>query len=274
MQKLSVEQLKEKARRHRVNIVKMTSNASSGHPGGSLSATDLLTALYCNYLNFSPKNAKAADRDRFVLSKGHASPIIYSILADKGFFPEKDLMTFRLIGSNLQGHPSRKATPGIEISTGSLGQGFSAALGMALAAKADGRKNKAVAMLGDGEIEEGQVWEAAMVAGHHKLENFIAILDRNGFQNDGAIKDEITIEPLREKFEAFGWNTLQIDGHDMAQIVEALEKAWRNKGKPVIILAKTVKGKGVSFMENDGSFHGKAANPEQFEIAMKELGEK
>ncbi|MBI4053040.1 MAG: transketolase [Candidatus Diapherotrites archaeon] len=274
MQKLSIEQLKEKARQHRVNIVRMTSNANSGHPGGSLSATDLLTVLYCNYLNFSPQNAKSPDRDRFILSKGHASPIIYSVLADKGFFPKEQLMTFRLIGSKLQGHPSRLSTPGIEISTGSLAQGFSAALGMALAAKADGRKNKVVAMLGDGEIEEGQVWETAMVAGHHKLENFITILDRNGFQNDGAIKDEITLEPIKEKFEAFGWNVLQIDGHDLKRIAEAYEQAWQNKGKPAIIIAKTVKGKGVSFMENDGSFHGKAANPEQFEIAMKELGEK
>ncbi|KXG44450.1 transketolase [Tepidibacillus decaturensis] len=263
--------LKKTANTIRQEIVKMVAEASSGHPGGSLSATDIVTYLYFHEMNIDPKNPKDPDRDRFVLSKGHASPVLYAALAEKGFFPKDELKTFRKINSRLQGHPSRKSLPGVEQSTGSLGQGLSSANGMALAGKLDQKDYRVYAMLGDGELQEGMIWEAAMAAGHYKLDNLTAIVDYNHLQIDGKVDEIINPAPIDEKFRAFGWHVIVIDGHDLNQIDSAVQEAKQTKGKPTMIIANTVKGKGVSFMENQVGWHGTAPNAEQLEQALAEL---
>jgi len=263
--------LKEKATTIRQHIVKMVAEASSGHPGGSLSATDIVTVLYFNEMNIDPANADDPNRDRFVLSKGHASPVLYGALAEKGFFPKEELMTFRKLNSRLQGHPSKKSLPGVEQSTGSLGQGLSSALGMALAGKMDNRDYRVYAVLGDGEIQEGMIWEAAMAAPHFKLDNLTAFLDYNQLQIDGSVNDIMNPAPVDEKFRAFGWHVLIIDGHDFNEINDAIQEAKQTKDKPTMIIANTIKGKGVSFMENQVGWHGTAPNAEQLQQALEEL---
>ena len=263
--------LKEKAKEIRKSIVSMITEAKSGHPGGSLSATDILTALYFSEMNVDPTNPKMEGRDRFVLSKGHADPAIYATLAEKGYFSKDELMTLRKFGSRLQGHPDMKKLPGIEISTGSLGQGLSVANGMALNAKIFDENYRTYVVLGDGEIQEGQIWEAAMTAAHYKLDNLCAFLDSNNLQIDGNVSEIMGVEPLDKKWEAFGWNVIKIDGHDFEQILSALDKARKCKGKPTMIIAKTIKGKGVSFMENVCGFHGVAPTLEELERALAEL---
>lgn len=268
-------QVYEKAANNiRKNIVKMVAGASSGHPGGSLSAVELLTALYFGEMNVNPENPHDVERDRFVLSKGHASPLLYSVLAEKGFFPEEELSTFRKINSKLQGHPNMNYVPGVDMSTGSLGQGISAAVGMALSAKYYGRNYRTYALLGDGEIQEGQVWEAFMSAAHYKLDNLLAIIDCNGLQIDGDISEVMNPFPIVDKLVAFGWNVIEIDGHNYDEIFAAFKSAKETKGKPTAIVAKTIKGKGVSFMENNASWHGSAPNAEQLEVALNDLGGK
>ena len=263
--------LKEKAKEIRRSIVSMITEAKSGHPGGSLSATDILTALYFSEMNVDPANPKMEGRDRFVLSKGHAAPAIYATLAEKGYFSKDELMTLRKFGSRLQGHPDMKKLPGIEISTGSLGQGLSVANGMALNAKIFDENYRTYVVLGDGEIQEGQIWEAAMTAAHYKLDNLCAFLDSNNLQIDGNVTEIKGVEPLDKKWEAFGWNVIKIDGHDFEQILSALDKSKECKGKPTMIIAKTIKGKGVSFMENVCGFHGVAPTVEELEKALAEL---
>lgn len=255
----------------RMGVIEGTTEAKSGHPGGSLSAADIITYLYFCEMNVDPKNPKKADRDRFVLSKGHCAPALYSVLALKGFFDFGEIKNLRKIGGMLQGHPDMNKIPGIDMSTGSLGQGISAAAGMALSAKASGDSYRVYTLLGDGEIEEGQVWEAAMFAAHKKLDNLIAFVDNNDLQIDGNIEDVNSPKPIDKKFEAFGWAVFEIDGHDFDQIEDAVKKAKQVKDKPSVIIAKTVKGKGVSFMENVADWHGKAAAGEQAEQAMAEL---
>ena len=250
-----------------------THNAKSGHPGGSLSAADILTYLYFAEMNVDPQNPAKPDRDRFVLSKGHIAPALYATLAHKGFFPVEELKTLRKIGSRLQGHPDMKKIPGVDMSSGSLGQGISAACGMAKAAKLTGADYRVYAVLGDGEIQEGQVWEAAMFASHYNLDNLCILVDNNGLQIDGSIEDVMSPYPIDEKFKAFGFHVINIDGHDFDQIESAYNEARTVKGKPTAIIAKTVKGKGVSFMENKASWHGTAPNDEQYEVAMNELQE-
>ena len=254
----------------RMGVIEGTFNAKSGHPGGSLSISDTLTYLYFNKLNVDPKNPEMADRDRFVLSKGHTAPALYAVLAQKGFFPEEELKTLRHIGAMLQGHPCIHI-PGIDMSSGSLGQGISAACGMALAGKIDSRPYKVYTILGDGEIQEGQVWEAAMFASHYKLDNLIAIIDNNGLQIDGSVEDVMSPYPITDKFEAFGWHVITMDAHDFDDIGRAFNEAEKISGKPVAIIQKSIKGKGVSFMENQVSWHGSAPNKEQYDIAMAEL---
>ena len=246
-------------------------NAKSGHPGGSLSAADIITYLYFKEMNVDPKNPKDPGRDRFVLSKGHCCPALYAALALKGYFPTEEIKSLRHIGAMLQGHPDMKHTPGVDMSSGSLGQGVSAACGMALAGKYDGADYRVYALLGDGECEEGQVWEAAMFASHNKLDNLCIIVDLNGLQIDGNVNDVAGLEPLDTKLEAFGFEVIKIDGNDFEQIESALEKAKTVKGRPTAIIASTVKGKGVSYMENQVGWHGKAPNTEQYEQAMEEL---
>ena len=263
--------LKEKAKEIRRSIVSMITEAKSGHPGGSLSATDILTALYFSEMNIDPANPKMEGRDRFVLSKGHAAPAIYATLAERGYFSKDELMTLRKFGSRLQGHPDMKKLPGIEISTGSLGQGLSVANGMALNAKMFNENYRTYAILGDGEIQEGQIWEAAMTAAHYKLDNLCAFLDNNNLQIDGNVSEIMGVEPLDKKWEAFGWNVIKIDGHDFEQILSALDKARECKDKPTMVIAKTIKGKGVSFMENVCGFHGVAPTLEELERALAEL---
>lgn len=263
--------LKEKAKVIRQHIIRMTGAAGSGHPGGSLSAADIITYLYFKELKIDPENPKWPERDRFVLSKGHAAPVLYAALAEKGFFPVEELITLRKIDSLLQGHPDMSRVRGVEMSTGSLGTGFSTSVGMALAARMDKRDNYIFVMLGDGEIQEGQVWEAAMAAAHYKLDNMIAILDYNGLQIDGPVSEVLSPEPLPDKWRAFGWEVLEINGHDFQAIEKAIATAKSVKGKPTMIIAKTVKGKGVSFMENEAGWHGSAPNQEQVEKALKEL---
>ena len=263
--------LKEKAKEIRKSIVSMITEAKSGHPGGSLSATDILTALYFSEMNVDPTNPKMEGRDRFVLSKGHAAPAIYATLAEKGYFSKDELMTLRKFGSRLQGHPDMKKLQGIEISTGSLGQGLSVANGMALNAKMFNENYRTYAILGDGEIQEGQIWEAAMTAAHYKLDNLCAFLDNNNLQIDGNVSEIMGVEPLDKKWEAFGWNVIKIDGHDFEQILSALDKARECKDKPTMVIAKTIKGKGVSFMENVCGFHGVAPTVEELEKALAEL---
>ena len=263
--------LKEKAKEIRRSIVSMITEAKSGHPGGSLSATDILTALYFSEMNVDPANPKMEGRDRFVLSKGHAAPAIYATLAEKGYFSKDELMTLRKFGSRLQGHPDMKKLPGIEISTGSLGQGLSVANGMALNAKMFNENYRTYVILGDGEVQEGQIWEAAMTAAHYKLDNLCAFLDSNNLQIDGNVTEIKGVEPLDKKWEAFGWNVIKIDGHDFEQILSALDKARECKDKPTMVIAKTIKGKGVSFMENVCGFHGVAPTLEELERALAEL---
>ena len=269
---MSDEELKKVANEVRKGIVTGVHAAKSGHPGGSLGAADIMTYLYFEEMNVDPADPRKADRDRFVLSKGHCAPGLYAVLAERGFFPKEDLETLRHIGSHLQGHPNMNDTPGIDMSTGSLGQGISAAVGMALAAKHWGDGYRVYTLLGDGECEEGQVWEAAMFAGNHALDNLVAVVDHNGLQIDGTIDEVNSAMPLADKFRAFKWHVIELaDGNDMAQIEAAFAEAREVTGVPVAIIAETVKGKGVSFMENQVGWHGKAPNDEQFEQAMAEL---
>ena len=256
----------------RRGIVTGVHAAKSGHPGGSLGAADIMTYLYFVEMDVDPSNPRRAERDRFVLSKGHCAPALYAVLAERGFFPTEELETLRHIGSRLQGHPNMNDTPGVDMSTGSLGQGISAAVGMALAAKHWGDSYRVYTLLGDGECEEGQVWEAAMFAGNHDLDNLVAIVDHNGLQIDGSIEEVNSAMPLADKFRAFKWHVIELaDGNDMAQIAAAFAEARKVSDSPVAIIAETVKGKGVSFMENQVGWHGKAPNDEQFEQAMAEL---
>ena len=255
----------------RRDIINMTANAGSGHPGGSLSAVELMSAIFCTQMRIDPKNPKDPDRDRFGLSKGHAAPCYYGILAELGFFSKDEFKTFRQLHGMLQGHPDMKKIPGVDASTGSLGQGISLAVGMALAGKLDGKDYRVYAALGDGEIEEGQVWEAAMAAAKYKLDNLCALVDVNGLQIDGKTADVMPSEPLDAKFAAFNWNVIHVDGHDYEALAAAFDVAKSVKGKPTVLLAKTTKGKGVSFMENDAGWHGKAPNDEQMEQARAEL---
>ena len=266
-----LKELKKQACHVRMGVIESTHSAKAGHPGGSLSAAELFAYLYFKELNIDPQDPKAPGRDRFVLSKGHTAPGLYSALAYRGFFPVEDLLTLRHIDSYLQGHPNMNLVPGVDMSTGSLGQGISAAVGMALAAKYKKENMRIYTLLGDGEIEEGQVWEAAMSASHYKLDNLCVIVDNNGLQIDGAVADVMSPYPIAEKFEAFGFETTEIDGHDFLQIEEAFAAAKQTKGKPFAIIMKTIKGKGVSFMENNVSWHGTAPNDEQYEQAMSEL---
>ena len=268
MNKLELMKIANEVRKGAVTAVY---NAKSGHPGGSLSAADIYAYLFFEEMNIDPKEPKKADRDRFVLSKGHTAPGYYAALAHRGFFPVEDLTTLRKVGSYLQGHPDMKHIPGVDMSSGSLGQGISAAVGMALSAKLSNDDYRVYTLLGDGEIQEGQVWEAAMFASHRKLDNFVAIVDNNGLQIDGATADVMPTEPLDKKLEAFGWHVIKVDGHDLAALENAFQLAQDYKGAPTMILAKTVKGKGVSFMENQAGWHGKAPKPEELEKALAEL---
>lgn len=268
---MNEQMLKEQAKEIRKDIVTMIGQAKSGHPGGSLSAAEILTYLYFEEMKIDPKNPKWEDRDRFVLSKGHAAPVLYAALARRGYFPVEELSTLRKIGSHLQGHPDMNKVPGVDMSTGSLGTGFSAATGMALACKLDQKENYVYTLLGDGELQEGQVWEAAMSAAHYKLDNLIAFVDNNGLQIDGNIDDVLSPNPIDAKFAAFGWHVLTIDGHDFGQIAAAVAAAKAEKGRPTMIVAKTVKGKGVSYMENQAGWHGSAPNEEQVAAALTEL---
>lgn len=269
---MDISDLEKHAHNIRVNIIKEVYAGKSGHPGGSLSAADILTVLYFNIMNINKENVGSNDRDRFVLSKGHGAPLLYAVLAEKGFIPEEQLLTIRHLHTKLQGHPDMNDLDGVDMSTGSLGQGISAAVGMALANRLDKNDHRIYTLLGDGECEEGQVWEAAMAAAHYKLDNLCAVVDHNGLQIDGNIQDVIGPEPFDEKFAAFGWHVINIDGHDMKAIEEAFHEAESVKGKPTVIIAKTVKGKGVSYMENAVGWHGKAPNEEEYHIALKELG--
>ncbi len=266
-----IKELKKYAAKIRKHIIDEVYSAASGHPGGSLSCADILTALYFSVMNVNPKQPHWEDRDRFVLSKGHCSPALYAALAEKGFFPAEDLLSFRKIDSYLEGHPSMRYVPGVDMSTGSLGQGISAAVGMALAGKLDEKNYRVYTVLGDGELQEGQVWEASMAAAHYKLDNLTAFLDHNGLQIDGKITDVMSPEPVAGKFEAFGWNVIKVDGHDIEKIIEAINQAMSLKDKPTIIIAETIKGKGVSFMENQAGWHGTAPNKEQRDRAIEEL---
>ena len=269
---MNTAELSKICRQVRRDIITMTANAGSGHPGGSLSAVELMTSVFYNHMRLDPKNPKWEDRDRFVLSKGHTAPGLYAALALRGFFPEEDLLTLRHIGSHLQGHPNMNLTPGVDMSTGSLGQGISAAAGMALAAKYQGRQCRVYALLGDGEIQEGQVWEALMFAHHYKLDNLCVIVDNNGLQIDGNVADVMNPYPIAEKLQAFGLETMEIDGHDFDQMEAAFAKARATKGVPFAIVMKTVKGKGVSYMENNNAWHKGVPTDEEYAIAVKELG--
>ena len=264
-------QLQIQACKVRMGVIEAVHGAKAGHPGGSLSASDMFTYLYFKELNVDPANPKWEDRDRFVLSKGHTAPGLYSALAHRGFFPVEDLPTLRHIDSYLQGHPNMNCVPGVDMSTGSLGQGISCAVGMALGLKHQGKSARVYTLLGDGEIQEGQVWEACMAAAHYKLDNFVAIVDNNGLQIDGNVADVMSPYPIVDKLEAFGFDVTAIDGHDMDQIAAAFEKAKTVKGKPSAIVMKTTKGKCVSFMENQAGWHGKAPNDAEKEQAMNEL---
>ncbi len=264
-------ELQKTANEVRKGIITAVHGAKAGHPGGSLSAADLFTYLYFEEMNVDPKDPKKADRDRFVLSKGHTAPGLYSTLANRGYFPIEDLPTLRHLGSYLQGHPCMQETPGVDMSSGSLGQGISAAVGMALAAKMDNKDYRVYTLLGDGEIQEGQVWEASMFAGHRKLDNLVVIVDNNGLQIDGKIDDVCSPYPIDKKFEAFNFHVINIDGNDFDQIDAAFKEARATKGMPTAIICKTVKGKGVSFMENSAGWHGKAPNDEEYAVAMADL---
>lgn len=269
--KEKITELEKIANDIRVDIIEMIGGCSSGHPGGSLSIADILTVLYFYKMKFKANEPDWEDRDRLVLSKGHGAPALYAVLAKAGFFPRKYLKTLRQIGSSLQGHPDRNSLPGIDMSTGSLGQGLSVANGMALAARMDKKDHRIYCLIGDGESQEGQIWEAAMTAGHHKLNNITAILDHNGLQIDGKVENIKGIEPISDKWKAFRWNVINADGHDIKALISALDKAEQEKSKPTIIIADTVKGKGVSFMEHNLDFHGKAPNKEETEKALENL---
>ena len=273
MENEKILELKKIATDIRIGAVTAVFNAKSGHPGGALSSADILACLYFNELNVDAKNPKDENRDRFVLSKGHSCPGLYSALALKGFFPYEELKSFRHTGALLQGHPDMKAISGVDMSAGSLGQGFSCACGMALAGKLNNKNYRTYALVGDGESQEGQVWEAIMFAAHYKLDNLLMIIDNNGLQIDGRVEDVMNVMPYESKLNAFGWNVITIDGHNVEEILDAFAKAKEVKGKPTAIIAKTVKGKGVSFMENQASWHGKAPNEEQYNIAINELTE-
>jgi len=269
--KALIEKLQQKAQQIRCDIVSMLAEAGSGHPGGSLSATDVVVALYYHVMRHDPKNPNWEERDRFILSKGHSCPLLYAVLADCGYFDKSHLKTLRKLGSILQGHPDMKKTPGVEMSSGSLGQGLAFGHGHALAARVLGLDYRVYVLLGDGEIEEGMVWEAAMAAGHYRTDNLCAILDYNGLQIDGPIQEVMNSEPIPDKWRAFNWHVIEINGHDFDQILDAFDEAKTVKGKPTIIIAHTIKGKGVSFMEGVVDFHGKAPTPEQAEQALAEL---
>jgi len=269
--KPSIAELQGIAKKLRRHVIVMTATAGSGHPGGSLSAADIIAALYFKVMRHDPKNPNWQDRDRFVLSKGHAAPVLYAALAECGYFPVEELLTLRKLDSRLQGHTDRTLTPGVEMSAGALGQGLSFGIGIALAGKLDSRDYHVYVLLGDGECDEGQVWEAAMSAAHFKVDNLTAIVDRNRQQLDGYCCDIMNSEPLSDKWRAFGWHVIEIDGHNLNQILNALAKAKEIKGKPTAIIAHTIKGKGVSFMEYNIDFHGKAPTPEEAERALKEL---
>lgn len=269
LEELKIAELKQKARKVREDIIEEVYQAKSGHPGGSLSIADILTVLYFREMNIKPEDPKWEDRDRFVLSKGHCSPALYSCLANRGFFPVEDLKTFRNINSYLQGHPDKNKVPGVDMTTGSLGQGLSAANGMAIAGKMEQKEYRVYCVLGDGEIEEGQIWEAAMASNKYKLDNLCVIVDNNNLQIDGTVEEVMSPYPIDEKFKSFGFQVINIDGHDIEEIIKAFEVARNVKGKPTCIIAKTIKGKGVEFMENQAGWHGKAPNEEQYEQAMK-----
>lgn len=267
-----IHELQKIAKEVRKDIVRMLTESGSGHPGGSLSAVEILTTLYFKEMNVNIEDPDNVDRDRFVLSKGHAAPVLYSVLAEKGFFNKEELMGLRKLGSMLQGHPNMNYVPGIDMSTGSLGQGISTAVGMAIAGKLDNKDYRVYSLLGDGELQEGQVWEASMAAAHFKLDNLTAFIDYNSLQIDGRIQDVMSPDPIDDKFRAFGWHVINIDGHDFEAIIAAIEEARNTKDKPTMIVAKTIKGKGVSFMEDEASWHGSAPSKEQCEQALKEIG--
>ncbi len=269
---INLEMLQEKAKDIRIDIIRQVHAAGSGHPGGSLSAADIITYLFFAEMNIDPSNPDMAGRDRFVLSKGHAAPALYAALAERGYFPKEKLLTLRKLGSILQGHPDKKKVPGVDMSTGSLGQGISAAVGMALADKIDATGARVYTILGDGELQEGMVWEAAMAAAHYGLGGLTAFVDNNGLQIDGKNDDVMNISPVADKFASFGWHVLTIDGHDFEQIADALKEARKVTDKPSAIIAKTIKGKGVSFMEDQAGWHGKAPNDDQAKQAVEELG--
>jgi len=269
--KINLNEFKERARRFRKEILEMITEAGSGHPGGSLSGVEILISLYYYKMRHKPENPTWPLRDRFIMSKGHASPLLYVVLANCGYFPKEELKTFRKLGSRLQGHVYA-GVPGVELSTGSLGQGFSVGNGIALGAKIRGVNFRVYTLLGDGEIQEGQVWEAAMTAGHHKLDNVCAILDRNGVQENGPVEEIKREEPLADKWRSFGWHVIDVNGHDFEQLIDALDQAETVKGKPTFIIARTIKGKGVSFMEGQAKWHGKAPDKEQLKTALSELG--
>ncbi|HCM86064.1 MULTISPECIES: transketolase [Enterococcus] len=268
---IRTKELEQIANSARIDIIEMIAEAGSGHPGGSLSIIDIITVLFYDKMNIDSKNPKMENRDRLVLSKGHVAPALYATLANQGYFDKEELMKLRKAGEMLQGHPDMKSTPGIDASTGSLGQGLSIANGMALAAKLNQQNHTIYTIFGDGELQEGQVWEAAMTSAHYKLDNIIAIVDHNGLQIDGTNDEVMTVNPIDKKFEAFNWIVIKINGHDFDEISQALDEAKKVQGKPTVIIAETAKGKGVSFMENNGSWHGVAPNAEQRDAAVKEL---
>jgi len=267
----SLVMLKEISRNVRADIINMTATAGSGHPGGSLSSVELMTALYFNVLNHRANELDWQERDRFILSKGHACPVLYSVMARSDYFPVEEILTLRKLGARLQGHPSCKALPGLEVSGGSLGQGLSISNGLALTAKMNKQDFRVYCLLGDGELQEGQVWEAVMTAAHYKLDNVCAIVDYNNLQIDGTVEEVMGMAPLVEKWTAFNWHTIEIDGHDLSAVLAAYEEARQTKGKPSVIIAKTIKGKGVSFMENAVGWHGKTPNPEEQQKALDEI---
>ena len=271
MKIVDIKELENIAKKARKNIIEQVYEASSGHPGSSLSCVDILTVLYFNQMNIDPENPKMEDRDKLILSKGHASPALYSILAQRGFFPEEELKEFRKLGSRLQGHPDVKKLPGIDMSAGSLGQGLSSACGIALASRLKKQENRVYCVLGDGELQEGQIWEAAMTASHYKLNNLCVIVDNNNLQIDGTVDKVMNPYPIDEKFKSFGFEVFKVDGHNIENLVEVLEETKNIKEQPVVIIANTIKGKGVSFMENKAEWHGKAPNEEEYNIAISEL---
>ncbi len=275
MQKITdISELREMARNIRVDVIKMTNAAGSGHPGGSMSAAEIFSVLYFNIMNHKPENPEWEDRDVFILSKGHCCPGLYSAMARSGYFPVEELMTLRKLGSRLQGHPHSKVLPGLEASTGSLGQGLSIAIGCALGIKLNKKNSRVYCLMGDGEQAEGQIWEAVMSATHYKLDNLCGIVDRNRLQIDGFCKEVMNYEPLEKKWESFGWHVITVDGHDIPSLISAFEKAKEIKDKPTVIIADTIKGKGVSFMENVAIWHGQAPNDVEMKKALNDLGEK